>query len=193
MSAAALVIVFAFTAFTVDVGYITLTKAELQKSADAAALGAVIELADAVGPGKLVTTTQAETNARAAAVAVAAANRAGGRSSTYADGNRDVRIGKYAWDSASGTACHAVGRTALQHGRGHVAPRSVRQQHGRRSARLVLRPGLGTQRSQLVRPVGGGDAGRCWLPQGSGSEHRHSANHARRADVGQPDPEWRRH
>ena len=103
MSAAALVMVFAFTAFTVDVGYITLTKAELQKTSDAAALGAVIELADAVGPGKLVTTTQAETNARAAAVAVAAANRAGGRSSAYADSNRDVRVGKYSWDSATGT------------------------------------------------------------------------------------------
>lgn len=101
MSAAALVMVFAFTAFTVDVGYITLTKAELQKTADAAALGAAIELADAFGPGKLVTSSQAETNAKAASVAIAAANRGGGRSSIYADGNRDVRVGRYRWDDAT--------------------------------------------------------------------------------------------
>ncbi len=103
LTAGSLVMVFAFTAFTVDVGYITLTKAELEKSADAATLAASLELADAFGPGKLVTPAQAETNARAAAVAVAAANRAGGRTSVYADGARDVRVGRYSWDAASGT------------------------------------------------------------------------------------------
>ncbi|MFO1094810.1 MAG: hypothetical protein U0992_16125 [Planctomycetaceae bacterium] len=101
MSATALVMVFAFTAFTVDVGYITTTKAELQKSSDAAALGANIELADAFGPGKLVTQAQAETNARAAAVAVAAANRGGGRSSVYASSSRDIRVGNYSWDTST--------------------------------------------------------------------------------------------
>jgi hypothetical protein len=102
MSAGVLVIAFAFTAFTVDVGYITLTKAELQKTSDAAALAAVIELGDGIGPGKLVTSTQAETNAKAAAVAVAAANRGGGRSSVFANGSRDVRVGNYQWDSDAG-------------------------------------------------------------------------------------------
>jgi hypothetical protein len=101
LSAGALVIAFAFTAFTVDVGYITLTKAELQKTSDAAALAAVIELGDAFGPGKIVTSTQAETNARAAAVAVSAANRGGGRASVFANGARDVRFGNYYWDSGT--------------------------------------------------------------------------------------------
>jgi Flp pilus assembly protein TadG len=103
LSAVTLIMVFAFTAFTVDVGYITLTTAELQKSADAAALGAAIELADAFGPGKLVTSAQAATNAQNAAVAVAAENRAGGSWSVYADGPRDVRVGNYSWDDATGT------------------------------------------------------------------------------------------
>jgi hypothetical protein len=101
LSAGALVIAFAFTAFTVDVGYITLTKAELQKTADAAALASVIELGDGIGPGKIVSPSQAETNARAAAVAVSAANRGGGRSSVYADGARDVRFGNYHWDDGA--------------------------------------------------------------------------------------------
>lgn len=103
LSAGALVMAFAFTAFTVDVGYITLTKAELQKTSDAAALASAIELADALGPGTLVTSTQAEINARAAAVAVAAANRGGGRASVFADGARDVRLGNYDWDPATET------------------------------------------------------------------------------------------
>jgi Flp pilus assembly protein TadG len=103
MSAGVLVLVFAFTAFTVDVGYITLTTAELQKTSDAAALGAGIELADAFGPGKLVTPSQAETNARAAAVAVSAANRGGGLAAVYADAARDVRVGNYSWDAATET------------------------------------------------------------------------------------------
>jgi hypothetical protein len=101
LSAGALVIAFAFTAFTVDVGYITLTKAELQKTSDAAALAAAIELGDAIGAGKIVTATQAETNARAAAVAVSAANRGGGRAAVFADGARDVRFGHYRWDSGT--------------------------------------------------------------------------------------------
>lgn len=94
---------FAFTAFTVDVGYITLTKAELQKTSDAAALASVIELTDGLGKGKLVTSSQAETNSRAAAVAVAAANRGGGLAAVYADGARDVRVGNYDWDPATET------------------------------------------------------------------------------------------
>jgi len=102
LSAGALVIAFAFTAFTVDVGYITLTKAELQKTSDAAALAAVIELGDAIGPGKIATQAQAETSARAAAVAVSAANRGGGKTSVFADGNRDVRFGRYQWDNDAG-------------------------------------------------------------------------------------------
>lgn len=46
LSAVFLMVIFAFTAFTVDLGYIVLTKAELQSAADAAALASVNELAD---------------------------------------------------------------------------------------------------------------------------------------------------
>lgn len=103
LSASALVMVFAFTAFTVDVGYITLTTAELQKTSDAASLAAVIDLTDAFGKGPLVTQSQAETNARAAAVSVAGSNRGGGLASVYANSARDVRFGHYGWDSATET------------------------------------------------------------------------------------------
>lgn len=103
LSAFLLTMVFAFTAFTVDVGYITLTRGELHKSADAAALAAALELVDGYGPGKTVNESTMLTNGRAAAVAVAAENRAGGLAAAYADGTRDVRFGRYQYDAATET------------------------------------------------------------------------------------------
>jgi Flp pilus assembly protein TadG len=101
LASAFLVALFAFTAFVVDVGYITLTKAELGKTADGAALAAANELPDGYGSGATTTSDGAVANGRSAAVAVASANEAGGHSSTYLDGTRDVRFGKYQWDEAS--------------------------------------------------------------------------------------------
>lgn len=103
MASAAMVMLFGFTALTVDVGYITLTKAELQKTADAAAMAATIELYDGWGTGATITQAQAETAARNAAVAVAAANRAGGLASAYIDPQRDVRFGNAQWDPNTST------------------------------------------------------------------------------------------
>lgn len=103
MAAGALVMMFAFTAFAVDIGYITLTKAELQKTADAAAMAATLELFEGWGTGATLTSSEAATRARAAAVAVAAANRAGGRNSTYLNPTRDVRLGNAQYDADTGT------------------------------------------------------------------------------------------
>ena len=44
LAAALMIVIFAFTAFTIDVGYIAITKAELQNAADAAALGSCVEI-----------------------------------------------------------------------------------------------------------------------------------------------------
>ena len=44
MSAVLMTLIFAFLAFTIDVGHMTITKSELQNTADAAALGAIMEL-----------------------------------------------------------------------------------------------------------------------------------------------------
>lgn len=103
MGAGALVMLFAFTAFAVDIGYITMTKAEMQKTADAAAMAATIELYDGWGSGATVSQTLTEAAARQAAADVANANRSGGLSSTYVDPNRDVRLGNVQWDPNSNT------------------------------------------------------------------------------------------
>lgn len=102
LAAGCLVLVFGFVAFSVDLGYITLTKAELQKTADGSSLGSAIELMDGLGLGRIVDPATAEANARQAAGDIAAANRAGGRDTVYVDANRDVRFGNYSYDTATG-------------------------------------------------------------------------------------------
>jgi len=101
LAAGTLVLVFAFTAFTVDVGYITTSKAELNRATDASALGASLELTDAYGPGKIYTQDQAADKARQAAHDIAHLNKSAGDPSTYVENVRDVRLGQYTYDSAS--------------------------------------------------------------------------------------------
>jgi len=101
LSAAFFVVIMAFTAFTVDVGYIALTKAELKNAADAAALAAAAELPAGFGAGAELNLAEVDAIARQAAVDVAGANPAGDLSSVYADGDRDVRFGQIQWDSDS--------------------------------------------------------------------------------------------
>ena len=94
LSAFCLVAMFAFLAFTVDVGYITLAKCELQNAADAAALAAAMELKANLDPDIVIT------EAQNAAVAVAAANRGAGRDSVAVDpANGDIEFGRRVWDN----------------------------------------------------------------------------------------------
>ena len=76
-----MVFVFAFVAFTVDVGYMALAKGELQNAADSAALAGVVEL------------QYGATAARTTAQAFAAQHRAAGSSVVVP--NADVLIGRF--------------------------------------------------------------------------------------------------
>ena len=93
LSAVMLVSVLAFVAFTVDVGYIALTKSQLQASADAAVLASTAELGAGLSSGPTMSPDQVSLEGREAAVIVAGENRAGDVTSVYADGMRDVRLG----------------------------------------------------------------------------------------------------
>ncbi|MEZ6065048.1 MAG: TadG family pilus assembly protein [Planctomycetaceae bacterium] len=111
LSAFLLVLAFAFAAFAIDLGYITLSSGELAKTSDAAALAAVIELGDGYGSAATMTQSQTEVAARTAARDVAAMNRAAGRNSVYLDQNRDVRLGQYQYDAATATWTKSWGTT----------------------------------------------------------------------------------
>lgn len=93
-SAVVLVAVMGFTAFAVDVGFMTQTKAQMQAAADGAALSAALELPNGWGPGKVLTASQTSTAARSAAQAVATTYRLGEQASAYLDTTRDVRFGQ---------------------------------------------------------------------------------------------------
>ncbi len=98
LSAMVFSMLLAFTAFVVDIGFIVLSRSELSSTADGAALAATLEMGDGFGT---LTPTQVATNAKAAAVATAAANQAGGLSSVYCSATRDVKLGKYTWNATT--------------------------------------------------------------------------------------------
>ena len=101
LSAAMLVAIFAFTSFTVDVGLITVTKAQLETAADAGSLAASIELSQGLGPAPEKTAAEVDALARQAAVDVAALHRSGDLPSAYVNSARDVRFGQVYWDTST--------------------------------------------------------------------------------------------
>ncbi|MDA1014796.1 MAG: Tad domain-containing protein [Planctomycetota bacterium] len=101
LAAALLVMVFAFVTFTVDVGYITLTKSKLQSATDSATFAAAQELSRGLGPNPELSPTSVESIARAAAIELASAHDAGGLASVYLNPQRDIRFGQITWDATA--------------------------------------------------------------------------------------------
>lgn len=97
LSAAVLVMVLAFASFTIDVGWITLTLAEMHNACDAAALAGATELGPGTGVAPGLNPTDIQTNSKSTARDIAASNSAGGIASTYIDVAQDVRLGQYQW------------------------------------------------------------------------------------------------
>lgn len=97
LSAGVLVMVLAFTSFTVDFGWITLTLAQLHNACDAAAFAGAYELGPGTGLAPVATADGIATISKEAARTVANENRAGDLDSTYIDVAQDVRLGQYQW------------------------------------------------------------------------------------------------
>ncbi len=106
-----LVAMMGFTAFVVDVGYITLTEAQLQNAADSGALGAALELPDGIGNGATKTTSEVDTAARTVAVDMAASHAGGSLEAISADSADDVRMGHVEWNEESGSWVKTWGAT----------------------------------------------------------------------------------
>lgn len=109
LAAASLVMLFAFAAFVVDVGYITLSRAELSVASDACAMAAAQELTEGYRNG--LTTAQIVTNAQNSAVAVAAANSGTGQASLLCNATRDLQLGRYTWNAATASYTTTWGAT----------------------------------------------------------------------------------
>lgn len=100
LAAALMVVILAFTAFTVDLAYISLTKTQLQAAADGSALAAGLEMGDGFGPTPVSASTVLSEGADAAQ-SVAAVHKNGDLSSTYLNTSRDVRFGTLTWNGDS--------------------------------------------------------------------------------------------
>jgi hypothetical protein len=103
LAAVFMVVVLGFAAFTIDVGYIALAKTQLHNAADAATLGAGIELPVGLGIDATASNSAVEAIANEAAAAVAALQRAGDVDSVLVVPTRDVRYGQRDWDPGNNT------------------------------------------------------------------------------------------
>ncbi len=94
LTAVVMVAMLGFVAFTVDVGFMTQTKAQMQTAADGSSLAAALEMPQGWGSGKTKTYSQVDTAGRSAAQTVASLHRVGEQSAAYLDTTRDVRFGQ---------------------------------------------------------------------------------------------------
>lgn len=97
LSAGVLVMVLAFTAFTVDLGWITLARAQMRNASDAAAFAGAMEFGPGTGLAPMLSSSSIAAESKDAARSIASANRSGGLDATYIDVSRDVRLGQYQW------------------------------------------------------------------------------------------------
>jgi Flp pilus assembly protein TadG len=97
------IVLVGITGMVLDVGFIKVTRTQLQAGSDASSLAAVQELLPGLGAGAYKTQGEVEAAAGVIAVQYAAMHHAGDRTAAYADANRDVRFGNAIYDSASGT------------------------------------------------------------------------------------------
>jgi hypothetical protein len=102
LAAALMVVILAFTAFTVDLGYIALTRTQLQAAADGSALGAGLELVKGFGP-TASSAGYVQSEGSSAAQAVAFVHKNGDLDSTYLNPLRDVQFGSLSWNGTSHT------------------------------------------------------------------------------------------
>lgn len=101
LAVAMLTVVFGIAAFTVDFGMLNVTKGQIQNAADSAAHASMQELLNGIGPGAMVTSQVASTNAGEKAKTMVAAFRSGDVSSTQLSVTRDVRFGRRSWNSST--------------------------------------------------------------------------------------------
>lgn len=95
LTAVLMVVLLGFVAMTVDIGFIELTRTQLQSAADASALSGAMELSGIDDPALV------RANARNAVVQTAAMHRAGDQTSVAIDPVADITFGKLTWNGNS--------------------------------------------------------------------------------------------
>ena len=97
-----IVVLMMFTAIVVDVGFVAVTKTQMQAADDASTLAGGTQLVKGLGVGATLTPNETTTLATATAVEYASWHRNGDLASSYVDGPRDVRFGYATFNPATG-------------------------------------------------------------------------------------------
>jgi Flp pilus assembly protein TadG len=106
LSAFLMVMIFAFVAFTIDLGYVAVAKGQLQNAVDAATLAAAMEL----DPNEDQAVVKA--NVEAAVIELAGKNPVGPEPGLGIDPANDIELGRRDWDSVNNTWVFNFGATA---------------------------------------------------------------------------------
>lgn len=107
LSAFVITMALGFAAFSIDVGYLAVTKGQLQAAVDAATLAAAMEL----NPN--IDQTVVETNVKNAATEIAGLNPVGNHSGLLLDPSVDVELGRRDWNSANSSFRFEFGPKAV--------------------------------------------------------------------------------
>ena len=97
-----LVVLLGMTALAVDLGYIMVTRAQLQASSDSGSLAGGTELLSGLGVGAYRTPQEVETAAGEQAVHYVSLHPSGNAASTHIEPGRDIRLGRARLNSATG-------------------------------------------------------------------------------------------
>lgn len=141
LSAIFMIILLGFVALTADIGYVQLTKTQLQSAADAASLAAAQELSGTDTPEVV------RSNARASAQAVAGLYRNGDLSSVTLNTTTDIIFGKTTWNATTSSYNYLWGDDKTPYN--VVKIRATRGVNGSNDNRLPLLfgPILGTTKT----------------------------------------------
>ncbi|MDA1158530.1 MAG: VWA domain-containing protein [Planctomycetota bacterium] len=107
LSAFVLTMAFAFAAFSIDIGYLSVTKGQLQAAVDAATLAAAMELNPNIDQSVV------ETNVKNAATEIAGLNQVGNHPGLLLDPSVDVELGRRDWNAANSAFVFSFGPKAV--------------------------------------------------------------------------------
>jgi len=150
MAAFLLIVIIGMAAMAIDIGYIMMTRTEMQAAADSCCLAGGTELLDGLGIEKTKTPAEVDTAARAAAVDYGTRNHAGDLASVYVDNQRDVELGRGYFDTASGTWVKEWGVTPYNMVGVDVHRDQGGSGNGDQPLPLILAPVIGTDEQNLV-------------------------------------------
>lgn len=143
LTAALMVVLLGFVAMTVDVGFIELTRTQLQSAADASVLSGAMELSGLDDPALV------RAKARNAIVQTAAMHRAGDKASVVIDPVADITFGKLVWNGASQTYKIQWGEDQTPYNVVKVRAMRTTDSGGDNRLPLFFSPAMGSQKADV--------------------------------------------